>query len=117
MSICPTCGQHRRENMGGILWDPRTGTLSIAGEVVRLTRIEAEVLDALHRADGAAISRDGLVAIVYQDRRLGKAESLATVICRMRRKLDRVGVRITKVRPNTDGYRLLLPGEGCTDGR
>ncbi|MGV9304775.1 MULTISPECIES: response regulator transcription factor [unclassified Nonomuraea] len=75
----------------------------VNGVDVRLTRKEFDLLNALVRADGAVIGRDGLLAEVWQTTWQGGARTLEVHIASLRAKLGDPGL-IETVRGM--GYRM-----------
>jgi two-component system response regulator MtrA len=71
---------------------------------VELTRVEFELVAALARRPGAAVSRAWLADHVLDPARDGDERSLDVHVSRLRRKLGDAGTRITTVWGV--GYRL-----------
>ena len=78
--------------------------ISIEGAAVELTRVEFDLLAALGRRPGAAVSRAWLVEHVLDPARDGDERTLDAHVSRLRRKLGDAGKRIATVWGV--GYRL-----------
>jgi two-component system response regulator MtrA len=73
--------------IGALRVDPGAAEVSVAGRVVELTRVELELLVALVRRRGQAVTRDWLVANVLDPGRDGTPRTLDVHISRLRKKL------------------------------
>ena len=76
----------------------------VAGEIVELTRAEFDILAALARRPGAAVSRAALVSSVLDPEREGGERTLDVHVSRLRKKLGSAGRLIGTVWGV--GYRL-----------
>ncbi|MFE3447452.1 response regulator transcription factor [Nonomuraea sp. NPDC059194] len=81
-------------------------SVRLDGAEVRLTRKEFDLLNALVRAEGAVIGRDGLLAEVWQTTWQGGARTLEVHVASLRAKLGDPGL-IETVRGM--GYRMRTP--------
>jgi two-component system response regulator MtrA len=81
--------------------------VQVRGEPVELTRVEFEILAALARRPGAAISRAALVASALDPEREGGERTLDVHISRLRKKLGACGELVGTVWGV--GYRLAAP--------
>jgi two-component system response regulator MtrA len=77
---------------------------AVAGQEVELTRVEFDLLAALARRPGAAVSRAWLVEHVLDPDREGTERTLDVHVSRLRRKLGPAGRRVATVWGV--GYRL-----------
>lgn len=77
---------------------------AVAGQEVELTRVEFDLLAALARRPGAAVSRAWLVEHVLDPEREGTERTLDVHVSRLRRKLGPAGRRVATVWGV--GYRL-----------
>jgi two-component system response regulator MtrA len=89
---------------GALRLDLRARRLLVSGQEVELTRIEFDLLLALARKSGAAVSRRWLVENVLDPDREGTERTLDVHVSRLRRKLGEAGSRILTVWGV--GYRL-----------
>ena len=92
---------------GDLAVDPSARLVHVAGEPVDLTRVEFDILAALARRPGAAVSRAGLVAGVLDPEREGGERTLDVHVSRLRKKLGSCGRLIGTVWGV--GYRLEAP--------
>ena len=95
---------------GGLLVDPVARRVQVGSEVVDLTRVEFDLLAALARRPGAAISRAWLMENVLDPEREGTERTLDVHISRLRKKLGPCAARIATVWGI--GYRLEEQGAG-----
>ena len=77
----------------------------VDGQSIDLTRVEFDLLHALAKRPGAAISRTWLVDHVLDAERDGAERTLDVHVSRLRKKLGRAGAMVTTVWGV--GYRLL----------
>lgn len=94
--------------IGPITIDPAARRAAVEGVPVELTRVEFDLLGALARRPGAAVSRASLVARVLDPSRDGDERTLDAHVSRLRRKLGGAGKQVVTVWGI--GYRLE-PGE------
>jgi len=92
---------------GDIALDVNGRRARVAGEEVDLTRVEFDLLLALTRRAGAAVSRGWLVDHVLDPDREGTERTLDVHISRLRRKLGTAAGRVATVWGV--GYRLQEP--------
>jgi DNA-binding response OmpR family regulator len=92
--------------LGGLSIDLAARRALVAGSVVDLTRVEFDLLAALARRPGAAISRAWLVENVLDPEREGGERTLDVHVSRLRRKLGPCGRWIATVWGV--GYRLEI---------
>jgi len=90
--------------LGPLRVDFSARRLAIGGAAVELTRVEFDLLAALARRPGAAVSRAWLAEHVLDPARDGDERSLDVHVSRLRRKLGDAGRQITTVWGV--GYRL-----------
>jgi two-component system response regulator MtrA len=95
--------------LGDLAIDLAARRVLVAGRVVELTRVEFDLLAALARRLGAAISRGWLVENILDPEREGGERTLDVHISRLRRKLGARGRAIITVWGV--GYRLETPGQ------
>ena len=90
---------------GALRIDLAARVVEVSGQPVDLTKIEFELLAALARRMGSAITRQALVDQVLDPEREGTARTLDVHFSRVRKKLGAEGARIATVWGV--GYRLL----------
>jgi two-component system response regulator MtrA len=95
---------------GGLRVDFAARRAEASERIVDLTRVEFDILAALLRRPGAAVSRPWLAANVLDPDREGTARTLDVHVSRLRKKLGSVGARIATVWGI--GYRFD-PGGGA----
>lgn len=101
---CPTCGQQLPLD-GDLMVDP-AGVVARHGRFALLTVHEFEILEALRRASPRTMSKEALLAALYQLRNEEPEIKIIDVfVCRLRKKLKPLGVNIDTVWGR--GYRLL----------
>lgn len=91
--------------VGAVEIDERAHLVRVAGDVVELTPTEFELITAFARHAGAALSRDQLMADVWQTSWAGSTKTVDVHVAALRRKLGSA-VRIETVRGI--GYRLMV---------
>jgi two-component system response regulator MtrA len=100
--------QHARLlEVGELSLEPEARRVLVSGAPVELTRLEFDLLAALARRPGAAVSRAWLVQNVLDPEREGGERTLDVHVSRLRRKLGPAGRRIATVWGV--GYRLEAP--------
>jgi len=92
---------------GELSMDLQSRRVRVAGEDVDLTRVEFDLLAALARRPGAAVSRAWLVEHVLDPEREGTERTLDVHMSRLRRKLGPAAGRVATVWGV--GYRLEEP--------
>lgn len=75
-------------SMGGVELNPRTREVRRQGQRVEITTIEFDILEFLMRSAGRAVSRDELMAILYQRESTPYERSLDVHISHLRKKLE-----------------------------
>jgi len=90
--------------IGDLAIDTRARRVLVGNDAVELTRLEYELLTALARRPGAAITRRWLVDHVLDPEREGGERTLDVHVSRLRKKLGRCGKAIATVWGV--GYRL-----------
>jgi DNA-binding response OmpR family regulator len=90
--------------LGTLRIDLDARALTVGGAQVDLTKVEFDILAALARRPGAAVSRASLVDAVLDPGRDGDERTLDVHVSRIRRKLGEAGALITTVWGV--GYRL-----------
>lgn len=100
----PTLHKADALESGALRVDFLARRVQVAGAEVELTRVEFELLAALARRLGAAVSRQSLVANVLDPDREGGERTLDVHVSRLRKKLGVAGPRIATVWGV--GYRL-----------
>ena len=95
--------------VGGITIDVDARRVAVDGEAVEFRPKEFDLLVALARSAGRVVTRDQLLADVWDEHWFGSTKTLDIHIWAVRRKLDRSGEpsRISTVRGV--GYRMELP--------
>ena len=93
--------------MGELAIDLAGRGVRVADEAVELTRVEFDLLAALARRPGAAITRAWLVENVLDPERDGTERTLDVHVSRLRKKLGTAGAAIATVWGV--GYRLDAP--------
>jgi two-component system response regulator MtrA len=83
--------------IGSLRIDLRARKVTVEDAVVELTRVEFELVAALARRRGAAVSRAWLVEQILDPARDGDERTLDAHVSRLRRKLGDAGKRITTV--------------------
>jgi DNA-binding response OmpR family regulator len=94
-------------DLGELTVDLPARRVRVAGQDVELTRVEFDLLAALARRPGSAVSRDWLVEHVLDPERDGTVRTLDVHVSRLRRKLGSAGRRVATVWGV--GYRLEMP--------
>lgn len=95
--------------LGELKVDLRASRVRVADQEVELTRVEFDLLAALARRPGAAVSRASLAERVLDPEREGTERTLDVHISRLRKKLGESGRRVTTVWGV--GYRLERAGD------
>lgn len=83
--------------LGSIRIEPASRRVSVEGQVIDLTRVEFDLLAALARRPGAAVSRGWLVDHVLDPARDGDERALDAHVSRLRRKLGGAGRHVATV--------------------
>jgi two-component system response regulator MtrA len=78
--------------VGALLLDPTSRAATLAGAPVELTRAEFDLLAALARRPGEAVTRQWLVEHVLSPERDGTERTLDVHVSRLRKKLGRDGL-------------------------
>lgn len=89
---------------GSLRVDLEARVVAVEGSPVELTRVEFDLLAALARRPGAAVSRHWLVNHVLDPEREGTTRTLDVHVSRLRKKLGSAGARVATVWGI--GYRL-----------
>jgi len=100
----PEMRQTARVEVGRLVLDLEARTAAVDGEAVALTRLEFDLLAALARKPGAAVSRSWLVDHVLDAERDGADRTLDVHVSRIRRKLGPAARQLATVWGV--GYRL-----------
>jgi DNA-binding response OmpR family regulator len=96
---------------GNLFIDWSRSTVSNQSNRVRLSRTELRLLEALLRADGAAVKRLDLIERVWAGSKLRRSErenALSVYICTLRKRLGVVGLGGALHTVRRMGYRLVL---------
>lgn len=101
----PVLTRGDRLELGGLAIDVPARTVQVEGRDVDLTPVEFELLLALARRTGAAVSRTWLVDNVLDPEREGGERTLDVHVSRLRKKLGAQGARLATVWGV--GYRLV----------
>jgi DNA-binding response OmpR family regulator len=83
--------------IGELAIDPEGRGVTVRGEAVDLTKVEFDLLVALARRPGAAITRAWLVENVLDPERDGTERTLDVHVSRLRKKLGTAGGRVATV--------------------
>jgi DNA-binding response OmpR family regulator len=83
--------------VGALLIDPEGRRVTVGGEGVDLTKVEFDLLAALARRPGAAITRAWLVENVLDPERDGTERTLDVHVSRLRKKLGAAGGQVATV--------------------
>lgn len=103
-NLCPCCGQPLPDT-DDLRIDP-SGIVVRWGEYATLTRQEFDILEALRSAAPRMMTKEALLAALYQLRSDEPEIKIIDVwICKLRKKLKPLGVNIETVWGR--GYRLL----------
>ncbi|HEY8431864.1 MAG TPA: response regulator transcription factor [Sandaracinaceae bacterium] len=105
----PVMSRGERLVFGSLAIDLGARRVEVEGRPVELTRVELELLAALARRPGQAITRAALAEKALDPERQGTERTLDVHVSRLRKKLGPEGKRIATVWGI--GYRLE-PGEG-----
>jgi two-component system response regulator MtrA len=100
----PALARDATLRVGGVAIDAAARSVAVNGEPRTLTRVEFDLLLALARRPGAALTRTQLVDGVLDPEREGTERTLDVHISRLRKKLGAEGQRIRTVRGI--GYKL-----------
>lgn len=73
---------------GSLVYDSRTGSVTLDGLELKLTAFELRLLTALIARKGIAVSRDHLIGSVYGYAEDAEAGSLEVIMSRLRRKIS-----------------------------
>jgi DNA-binding response OmpR family regulator len=95
---CPMCGGRIKDI--GIKVEPSMKAVLGKGNIAKLTTLEWEVFKTLWKAAGP-IPTERLFNILYGDREDGgplDRNSVALQVCKMRKKLHRVGLEVRSMR-------------------
>jgi DNA-binding response OmpR family regulator len=97
-----------RQKVGAIILDGDARTVEVQGEAVELTKAELDVLLALARRPGSAMTRRALVEAALEQ---GSERTLDVHVSRLRKKLGSAGAQLATVWGI--GYKLLedIPDE------
>jgi DNA-binding response OmpR family regulator len=102
--------------VGPLSLDTRGLEARAGGDVVRVTRIEADLLRVLMAAPGRVFSRDELVGRVLGDDYDGSARTVDAHVKNLRRKLERLPLAGLQIETRHGvGYRLGPGGEETHD--
>ena len=93
----PVMSRAERLVVGGLSIDLGGRQVEVHGEPVELTRVELDLLAALARRPGQAITRQALVDQVLDPDRMGSERTLDVHVSRLRKKLGDEGKRIATV--------------------
>jgi len=93
--------------VGDLVLDLDGRVVEVAGSAVELTRVEFDILAALARRKGSALSRDALMEAALDPDKLGTPRTLDVHVSRLRKKLGPAGAMIATVWGI--GYRLEEP--------
>ena len=103
MNCCPTCGQALRDD-AMLRVDP-AGIVVVGTRFARLTQKELSVLEALRAVAPRSRTKEQLLADVYwADHDEPEIKILDVYVCKLRKKLQPLGVTIETVWGQ--GYRL-----------
>ncbi len=93
----------------GLRLDPLRLQVSWAGSTVSLTRNEALLLEALSAAAGRVVSRQRLLALLWDESEFVDDNTLTVNVTRLRRRLASLGLAGAIDTVRGEGYRLDLP--------
>ena len=102
----PVMTRSDRLAAGALVIDFAARVVEVAGAAVELTRVEFDLLTALAKRPGQAITREALVDKVLDPERMGSERTLDVHVSRLRKKLGDEGKRVATVWGI--GYRLEL---------
>ncbi len=105
----PTMQHDGRLEVGPVAVDLATRAAHVAGDPVNLTRVELDLLAALLRRPGEAITRQWLVDHVLDPEREGTERTLDVHVSRLRKKLGDAGAWVETVWGI--GYRMRASEE------
>jgi len=105
----PVLSRQDRVTVGGLEIDLAGRRVAVDGAPVELTRVEFDLLAALVRRPGQAMSRAALVDRALDPERMGSERTLDVHVSRLRKKLGPEGKRVGTVWGI--GYRLELDGD------
>jgi DNA-binding response OmpR family regulator len=102
--------QQERATVGALTIDPATRNATLAGEELGLTRKEFDLLARLARQPGMVVSREDLMADVWDENWFGSTKTLDVHIGFLRRKLgdDAAAPRYLRTVRGV-GFRLAAP--------
>jgi DNA-binding response OmpR family regulator len=83
--------------VGELAIDPEGRRVSVKGETIELTKVEFDLLAALARRPGAALTRAWLVENVLDPERDGTERTLDVHVSRLRKKLGSAGGQVATV--------------------
>ena len=95
--------------LGNYVFDPKPMTLTLAGDVQRLTEREGELLGMLAASQGQTLERDVALRAIWQDDSYHAGRSMDVFISKLRKHLSgdpQVEIRSVHGR----GFRLLVHG-------
>ena len=93
----PVMTRGERIAVGALLIDLGGRAVEVDGEPIELTRVEFDLLAALARRPGQAMTRQALVEKVLDPERMGSERTLDVHVSRLRKKLGDEGQRIATV--------------------
>ncbi|MEA2148727.1 MAG: hypothetical protein QOD69_557, partial [Solirubrobacteraceae bacterium] len=104
--------QHERVTIGELAIDPATRGATLAGEELGLTRKEFDLLARLAREPGTVVSREDLMADVWDENWFGSTKTLDVHVGFLRRKLgdDAAAPRYLRTVRGV-GFQLAAPDE------
>lgn len=112
MNIHPSGPSDDKRPSNQPLLDPATGVLWIGHESVKLTRAEQAIFLRLMQSPGQALSRERLYDVLYDaraDSDCPDPKIIDVFICKLRRKVARIGLAGLIETLGGRGFRLVGP--------
>lgn len=91
---------------GGALLDPAAGVLKKKGKTVELTKNELKILQLLLENKGRTVSRDALMARLWQSDSFVDENTLTVNVARLRKKLEAAGLGEMIHTKKGEGYMI-----------
>ena len=98
---------------GSLVVEPGARRVRVGGTEVPLTAKEFDLLAVLHREQGQVVTRERLMAEVWDEHWFGSTKTLDVTVARLRTKLEEHGATARVTTARGVGFRLELGGAGA----